>query len=115
MHHYEVRRARKVHTKNLRPQATSKALQVHLVANPNLGCFYPSSKKIRWKSEEHGKRGSIHYIYYFYDAQGILFMLFVCGNNEIDPHMEISAPNNEPLKISVNATCPESSKTLPLP
>jgi hypothetical protein len=58
-----------------------------LVANPKAGRFYPGSKylrKIRWKSEEHGKRGGTRHIYYFYDAQGIFFMLFVYGKNEQD-------------------------------
>lgn len=57
----------------------------HLKANPKDGDVIPGTggiRKIRWAKPGSGKRGGIRVIYYFYDKNGILFMLTTYAKND---------------------------------
>ncbi len=62
-----------------------QAFQSHLLNHPKAGKFLSGSKclrKIRWKSQDGGKRGGTRHIYYFLDDSGTFFMLYAYGRNE---------------------------------
>lgn len=60
-------------------------LITHLKNNPKAGDVIRGTggiRKIRWARQGSGKRGGIRVIYYFYDKNGILFMLTAYAKND---------------------------------
>jgi hypothetical protein len=55
-------------------------LQKFLVEHPKSGDIIPGSKglrKLRWKLKNKGKSGGIRNIYYYYEEQYTLYMIYV--------------------------------------
>lgn len=55
-------------------------LQKFLVEHPEAGDIIPGSKglrKLRWKLKNKGKSGGIRNIYYYYEEQYTLYMIYV--------------------------------------
>lgn len=55
-------------------------LQQFLVAHPKAGDVIPHSKglrKLRWKLRNKGKSGGIRNIYYYYEEESTLYMIYV--------------------------------------
>lgn len=62
-----------------------RRLQVALVNNPEFGDIIKGSgglRKIRWGSEQKGKRGGVRVIYYLKLASGKIYMLYVYAKTE---------------------------------
>lgn len=54
--------------------------QKFLADNPTFGTVIPGSKglrKVRWKLKDKGKSGGLRNIYYYYEEQSSLYMIFV--------------------------------------
>jgi len=64
-----------------------RAFQSHLIESPDSGAIILGSgglRKIRWKGASRGKRGGMRVIYYWYNASGILLMLYAYSKNVQD-------------------------------
>ncbi len=62
-----------------------KELQKFLVEHPKAGDVITGSKglrKLRWKLKNTGKSGGIRNIYYYYEEQHILYMIYVYKKSE---------------------------------
>ena len=62
-----------------------RELQNTLVAFPEAGEIIQGSaglRKVRWKTDGKGKRGSVRIIYYFASKENQIFMLLVYAKNE---------------------------------
>lgn len=72
-------------TKKLISDKERSELLAHLKNNPKDGDVIRGTggiRKIRWSRPGSGKRGGIRVIYYFYDKNGILFMLTAYAKND---------------------------------
>jgi hypothetical protein len=61
------------------------ALQQALLMRPDAGQIIPGSRglrKLRWRTEQGGKRGGLRVIYYWYVAGEAAYMLFIYRKNE---------------------------------
>jgi len=64
-----------------------RLFQIKLIDNPEAGNIIKGSggiKKIRWSGSGRGKRGGSRILYYWYNTQGVLLMLFIFKKNESD-------------------------------
>ena len=62
-----------------------REFQRELIFNPTAGDLIQGSgglRKIRWRSATGGKRGGIRVIYYWYAADGEIFLLLAYGKTE---------------------------------
>ena len=76
------------------------ALQGALVVNPEAGDLIPGTgglRKIRWQESRRrkGKRGGVRVIYYWYTAEGAIYMLLAYSKGEKD---DLSAAEKRTLK-----------------
>lgn len=61
-----------------------RALQLHLVLQPDVGDIIPGSgglRKMRWRLTGRGKRGGARVIYYWKSDAGQIFLLFLYPKN----------------------------------
>jgi mRNA-degrading endonuclease RelE of RelBE toxin-antitoxin system len=61
--------------------------QIKLLEDPGAGNIIKGSggiRKIRWSGSGRGKRGGSRILYYWYNTQGVLLMLFIFKKNESD-------------------------------
>ena len=61
--------------------------QIKLIGDPKAGNIIQGSggiRKIRWSGSGRGKRGGSRILYYWFDKQGLLLMLFIFKKNESD-------------------------------
>ena len=61
--------------------------QISLIEKPDAGRVIQGSggiRKIRWSGSGRGKRGGSRILYYWYNEQDVLMMLFIFRKNEID-------------------------------
>lgn len=64
-----------------------RELQNYLAENPKFGKVIKGTdglRKIRWKSETKGKKGGIRIIYFFYDEQDKILMIYAYLKSEKD-------------------------------
>ena len=64
-----------------------RLFQIKLIDNPEAGNIIKGSggiRKIRWSGSGRGKRGGSRILYYWYNTQGVLLMLFIFKKNESD-------------------------------
>lgn len=64
-----------------------RLFQINLINDPEAGNIIQSSggiRKIRWAGSGRGKRGGSRMLYYWYNAQGVILMLFIFKKNEKD-------------------------------
>jgi mRNA-degrading endonuclease RelE of RelBE toxin-antitoxin system len=64
-----------------------RLFQIKLIDNPEAGNIIKGSggiRKIRWSRSGRGKRGGSRILYYWYNTQGVLLMLFIFKKNESD-------------------------------
>ena len=64
-----------------------RLFQADLLNNPDAGKVIPGSgglRKIRWSAKDHGKRGGVRVIYYWFNSRDIVLLLFVYPKNERD-------------------------------
>ena len=61
--------------------------QIKLVSDPDAGKIIQGSggiRKIRWSGSGRGKRGGSRILYYWFNKEGLLLMLFIFKKNERD-------------------------------
>lgn len=61
------------------------ALQQALLLRPDAGQIIPGGRglrKLRWRTEQGGKRGGLRVIYYWYAAGEAAYMLYIYRKNE---------------------------------
>ena len=80
------------------------ALQGTLIVNPDAGDLIPGTgglRKIRWQESQRGKgkRGGVRVIYYWYDAESVIYMLLAYSKSERD---DLSASEKRILKRLVS-------------
>lgn len=83
-----------------------RKLQVALAHRPRAGAVIPGSgglRKIRWGTQERGKRGSVRVIYYWAVKQERLLMLMVYAKNE---RTDLTADQLKTLRQIVEAEYP---------
>jgi mRNA-degrading endonuclease RelE of RelBE toxin-antitoxin system len=64
-----------------------RLFQIKIIADPQAGKIIQGSggiRKIRWAGSGRGKRGGSRILYYWYNKQGLLLMLFIFKKNEND-------------------------------
>ena len=64
-----------------------RLFQIKLIDDPEAGNIIKGSggiRKIRWSGYGRGKRGGSRILYYWYNTQGVLLMLFIFKKNEND-------------------------------
>ena len=64
-----------------------RLFQIKLIDNPEAGSIIQGGggiRKIRWSGSGRGKRGGSRILYYWYNAQGVILMLFIFKKNEKD-------------------------------
>jgi len=64
-----------------------RLFQIKLIGDPEAGNIIQGSggiRKIRWAGSGRGKRGGSRILYYWYNKQGLLLMLFIFKKNEKD-------------------------------
>ena len=64
-----------------------RLFQIKLIDDPEAGNIIKGSggiRKIRWSGSGRGKRGGSRILYYWYNTQGVLLMLFIFKKNESD-------------------------------
>ncbi len=64
-----------------------RLFQIKLIGDPDAGNIIQGSggiRKIRWSGSGRGKRGGSRILYYWYNKQGLLLMLFIFKKNEKD-------------------------------
>ena len=64
-----------------------RLFQIKLIENPKAGSIIQGSegiRKIRWSGSGKGKRGGSRILYYWYNVQGVILMLFIFKKNEKD-------------------------------
>lgn len=64
-----------------------RLFQIKLISDPDAGNIIQGSggiRKIRWSGSGRGKRGGSRILYYWYNKQGLLLMLFIFEKNEKD-------------------------------
>jgi mRNA-degrading endonuclease RelE of RelBE toxin-antitoxin system len=64
-----------------------RLFQIKLIEDPKAGSIIQGSggiRKIRWSGSGKGKRGGSRILYYWYNAQGVILMLFIFKKNEKD-------------------------------
>jgi len=64
-----------------------RLFQIKLIDDPEAGNIIKSSggiRKIRWSGSGRGKRGGSRILYYWFNTQGVLLMLFIFKKNESD-------------------------------
>jgi mRNA-degrading endonuclease RelE of RelBE toxin-antitoxin system len=64
-----------------------RLFQIKLINDPESGNIIKGSggiRKIRWSGSGRGKRGGSRILYYWYNTQGVLLMLFIFKKNESD-------------------------------
>jgi len=64
-----------------------RLLQIQLINKPDSGKVTRGSgglRKFRWSAGGHGKRGGIRIIYYWFESQETLLLLFVYSKREQD-------------------------------
>ena len=76
------------------------ALQGTLILNPESGDLIPGSggiRKVRWQQPQRGKgkRGGVRIIYYWYNPESIVYMLFAYSKDEQD---DLSSTEKRVLK-----------------
>jgi hypothetical protein len=78
------------------------ALQVHLLAQPEIGKVIPGSggvRKLRWSMPGRGKRGSLRVIYFLRRKQGEIWLLTLYAKNVSD---NISTSVLRKIKASID-------------
>ena len=64
-----------------------RIFQIKITSDPGAGKIIIGSggiRKIRWSGSGRGKRGGSRILYYWYNKQGLLLMLFILKKNEKD-------------------------------
>ena len=64
-----------------------RLFQADLLNKPDAGKVIPGSgglRKIRWSAKDHGKRGGVRVIYYWFNSRDVILLLFVYSKNERD-------------------------------
>jgi len=64
-----------------------RLFQLKLIDDPEAGNIIQGSggiRKIRWSGSGRGKRGGSRILYYWYNSEGVLLMLFIFRKNEKD-------------------------------
>jgi mRNA-degrading endonuclease RelE of RelBE toxin-antitoxin system len=64
-----------------------RLFQIKLIDDPVAGSIIQGSagiRKIRWAGSGKGKRGGSRILYYWYNEQGVILMLFIFKKNEKD-------------------------------
>ena len=64
-----------------------RLFQIKLIDDPEAGNIIKGSggiRKIRWSVSGRGKRGGSRILYYWYNKQGVILMLFIFKKNESD-------------------------------
>ena len=64
-----------------------RLFQIQLISDPDAGDIIQGSggiRKIRWSGSGRGKRGGSRILYYWFNKQGLLLMLFIFKKNEKD-------------------------------
>jgi mRNA-degrading endonuclease RelE of RelBE toxin-antitoxin system len=64
-----------------------RLFQIKLIGDPEAGNIIKGGggiRKIRWSGSGRGKRGGSRILYYWYNTQGLLLMLFIFKKNEND-------------------------------
>jgi mRNA-degrading endonuclease RelE of RelBE toxin-antitoxin system len=80
-----------------------RALQNHLLENPDAGARIPGTgglRKLRWSTEGRGKRGGVRVIYFVVDARELILLLLLYPKNVQD---DLSAEQKRVLKELVRA------------
>ena len=65
-------------------ESTQIEFKNYIALNPQQGDIIPGTggiRKIRWQSSGHGKRGGSRIIYYVYDAEHPIYLLFAYPKN----------------------------------
>ncbi|MCK4754514.1 MAG: type II toxin-antitoxin system RelE/ParE family toxin [Calditrichia bacterium] len=64
-----------------------RLFQIKIIGDPKAGKIIQGSggiRKIRWSASGRGKRGGSRILYYWYNEQNLLLMLFIFKKNEKD-------------------------------
>ena len=64
-----------------------RLFQIKIISDPEAGKLIKGSggiRKIRWSASGRGKRGGSRILYYWYNEQNLLLMLFIFKKNEKD-------------------------------
>ena len=64
-----------------------RLFQIKLIGDPGVGNIIQGSggiRKIRWSGSGRGKRGGSRILYYWYNNQGLVLLLFIFKKNEKD-------------------------------
>ena len=64
-----------------------RLFQIKIISDPEAGNIIQGSagiRKIRWAGSGRGKKGGSRILYYWYNKQGLLLMLFIFNKNEKD-------------------------------
>ena len=80
-----------------------RLFQIKLVGDPEAGKIIIGSggiRKIRWSGSGRGKRGGSRILYYWYNKQGLLLMLFIFKKSEKD---DLSKSQIKTLKTIVES------------
>jgi len=80
-----------------------RALQNHLLVNPQSGARIPGTgglRKLRWSTEGRGKRGGVRVIYFVAEARNLVLLLLLYPKNVQD---DLSAEQKRVLKELVRA------------
>lgn len=81
-----------------------RALQAHLVNNPEAGDMMPGTggfRKMRWADAERGqgRRGGLRIIYYYFAADQQIWLMMLYGKNEA---ADLSAAEKKALRAAID-------------